>query len=407
MGLRNRTISVIARSQLYAYLKCAWKGQVICKGQSLKELILGALGLRNAAIAEEWLQLPQVEAFMDKAQRALLSLLKVLCTNHARQQRRITHIFDDWEDLLNAGHAADTTPEMEKFMAKHGAARVGDESGYWDDHICQTWVTNCVSLMQMHFFLLGIQLELFGEYELPMIYWYVDYIIGYRADVLHGLERRYYKLVQKRMSDSQSAAKKSPKRKSKEKQELEDQQAWLLTIQEHILLTDALRHMTRGLLWALVGLEKLGLVPGHATPFNEERERYQQRFYRIFRLSVPPALEYEMFQQSTDVSSFTGEALIEMAANTFAKCIPPLMQIHSLAASTSSSSSSRALPANVDELKVMQRVAMTNKIALSVVAGALAKDEAQEGLQVTVDFSTHRTFYVLQISRRSKAQEGS
>lgn len=157
------------------------------------------------------------------------------------------------------------------------------------------------------------------------------------------------------------------------------------------------RHMNRGLLWSLVALQKLGLIQKHVTPFNEEGERYHQRFYRVFPISVPPSLEYEMFQKSTDVSKFTGEALIEMAANTFATCIQPLAQILTIRRSAPITSS-------MNELKLMQRVAMSNKIALQVVLSERSKVNSKEDLKVKIDFSTHKTFYVLQITRQSQGQ---
>ena len=118
MQLRDRNISVIARSQLFTYLKRTLKGGVACRGQPLKVLILGSLGLRDEVMIAEWVELPGVNAFMDKAEKCVLSLFKVLCANHARQHRRMTGIFDDWEDLLSVGHTADTTPEMEAFMVR-------------------------------------------------------------------------------------------------------------------------------------------------------------------------------------------------------------------------------------------------------------------------------------------------
>ena len=73
-----------------------------------------------------------------------------------------------------------------------------------------------------------------------MVYWYVDYIVGYRSDVLQGLDRRYRTIHQWKVNNDQVDAKGKRKDKEKERLDAENLRTWLITIQEHILMTEAL-----------------------------------------------------------------------------------------------------------------------------------------------------------------------
>ena len=73
-----------------------------------------------------------------------------------------------------------------------------------------------------------------------MVYWYVDYIVGYRSDVLQGLDRRYRTIHQWKVNNDLVDAKGKRKDKEKERLDAENLRTWLITIQEHILMTEAL-----------------------------------------------------------------------------------------------------------------------------------------------------------------------
>ena len=60
--------------------------------------------------------------------------------------------------------------------------------------------------------------------------------------------------------------------------------------------------MCQALFRQAVGLQLAGKMPGPGSPYNEEEQRFDQRFAAYFLLTNPTPLDYQQYRGAMDVT---------------------------------------------------------------------------------------------------------
>ncbi|CAG8633316.1 6278_t:CDS:10, partial [Acaulospora morrowiae] len=240
-----------------------------------------------------------IHNFVDSAAKPLTDYFRILCHNRSRQRRNMCKVIADW-DLLQEG-AENIDTELQT-LAKEEPLE-SEEGPSYSFHLSSWVYIRKLTLLEDILFL-GFELDLYGNHEFVMMYWYLDYILGVHhrhleRTRLHVADHRKFKRQQTHI---QFAPPPSPS---------------VSLIITHQMLTMARQDICRGIHRAIIALQKTGHYVPPKLEFDDENARFSHRFRMYSNLGSPATLTFQDFKETTRLDNITAIDLMNIALQNF------------------------------------------------------------------------------------------
>lgn len=172
-------------------------------------------------------------------------------------------IISEWEILQEEAAGVD---EVFHNLQKDSEGNALDTPYYFS-----SWAYNLKLTMMEKILFLGFELDLYGQHEYIMVYWYVQCVLGSRAYLLDRISNYV---------DSDNS------------------NDYLRTNQ---LLNQAKKSLSEAMLKILATAKHAGQFDQQRHDFDHEETRYEQRFKPFVQLLSPPHPSYDMFLETLDI----------------------------------------------------------------------------------------------------------
>jgi hypothetical protein len=289
--------------------------------------------------------------------------------NRARQRRRLRRGCEDMANLYQHALIAEACPLAGAKLAMGGwrwrPLAADDPQGP-----LATWVEKETAWHMVSHLLMGFELELVEAGEVPMLYWYADFLLATCAQDLAAL----------------SAARPNPDRQQ---------------IYREQVMFEALRPMCQATFRLGLALNACGAIagagPDSSSFFATDAERFEMRF-GFFGTSVerPEPLVFAQYQAAADISTVPLTRLAELAAESF-------MRAKSVCDLAVNSADNLGLKeAQIAEFKSLARSASANLVAAGMVKRALESGGDVLGLEASYELKGHRAFPVASLKSSKK-----
>ena len=391
--------------------------------------VMGACAPLEMVAGDVWLsptpvpaEAPAFSRFLRTAVATLTNVARIKLCNGGRHRRRLLHCLEDCEVMAQDAAAVDYGP----LAAALAASKSSWRGTPWVEAACRHYTVLVSGLLQVQHLLMGCELRLYHESELSMLYWYADYLLGAMGESFGVLmtsghvamekdRKRFDELAAERKRAAHSGAggdggsgkgkgKKKDKARprgssisGKEAEALEASRRKLAAFQSLAMMSEARRWCCRGIVRLIAALQVGGHLREWKTPFNSGRERFEQRFVVLHRVSLPAPLQYEAYLQSTDASNFDEAQLLGYAGDCFESssvCLAQLQKHQRFA---------QNITAQNAEYKALLRAAMTNKTAVEILKREAAKG-VKTDLKVTFDYLGGH-YAVVKLARTTQQQQ--
>ncbi|XP_057419627.1 uncharacterized protein LOC130713831 isoform X2 [Lotus japonicus] len=326
---------------------------------SMFSMITRAAGLPQAAENHDI----RKSEFMVQLVQMVINLLKILCTNAAWQRRKLGKMLQEWRVIYVQLELA--------FKKEFGEA----SSTSNDKNICfkiyqqiLVWVEEQTYWIAFRFLFLGFELELYSVHDYCMVYWYI-YVV-----LINLTEKKHIRMA---MSSGPARKKAKKKRDPSKDAGMEYISAPVKFLQSKIYLAEGL-----GMMLAALRNEQRIVPP--QSPFNTEKEVFNQQFELLLKACIPDHVSYLTFQDSTVRANF----------HTLVTC-DYFKEAQRIAKELESSFAND--PDMMAELRRIEQVAERNSIALNVICRVGARDPS---LKISFTLS-HHPFFVTAIVKRS------
>lgn len=238
--------------------------------------------------------------FLVYGARGIIRRLRTLLSNRSRARRRLVHCFEDSSVLVSDGETLD---EKQVPLALRG---VDDGPRY-----LSRWALDWTLAEMQQWLLVGFELQMYEQYEFPVVWWYLDSLAGSRrsnqGEVLRHNEAQKQKL--KALRDRRNkgpAAPPAPPQPTYHSLELEAQFSFI-----------------RGMVFVmalLVSTKKLEHEPAGGLASSDSR--YYRRLMPFLRLATPTMANYRSFSKSfmEDLLKAPQVELTKRALQLFADC---------------------------------------------------------------------------------------
>eukprot|EP00617_Octactis_speculum_P020933 CAMPEP_0185764208 /NCGR_PEP_ID=MMETSP1174-20130828/23131_1 /TAXON_ID=35687 /ORGANISM="Dictyocha speculum, Strain CCMP1381" /LENGTH=751 /DNA_ID=CAMNT_0028446643 /DNA_START=3 /DNA_END=2258 /DNA_ORIENTATION=+ len=329
---------------------------IVAMNLYVDDLLLARLPFRTVVakamvdfgVPKELSQLDCVDQFISRLVKPVYESLRLMTLNLSHQRLALESILTQWNPIQNEAHILDThfrhQLQLEPTVPPH-------LSDWAMGHVC--------ALMQRHI-ALGIELELFSNHEVAVVFWYWEYLLSMqihtsmRAELAKAEWHRRQTIITSGREEAAAAAagmaatkksegsrggrgshgsnkkkgkqlRKAEKKKKNNAESKDEQQQ-----QQPLLLSDLRLHTSRSLcrgafriLAALQGLENVGKV-GQSALFTAPACRFKHRFKAYTVIQTPPCLNYEDFADQCiqlGDSPQQAHALLETANQSFRQAI--------------------------------------------------------------------------------------
>eukprot|EP01122_Echinamoeba_exundans_P017988 TRINITY_DN9917_c0_g1_i1.p1 TRINITY_DN9917_c0_g1~~TRINITY_DN9917_c0_g1_i1.p1 ORF type:complete len:679 (-),score=120.65 TRINITY_DN9917_c0_g1_i1:1126-3162(-) len=293
--------------------------------------------------------------------RGIMRRLRTILANRSRTRRRLVHCFEDSSILITDGETLD---EKQVPIALRGV-----EEG---PRYMSRWALDWTLEEMQQWLLVGFELQVYEQYEYPIIWWYLDSLTGNRlqnqAAVLKYNEAQKHKL--KALRDRRNkgpAGPPAPPPPTYHSLELEMQ----FGLNRAMVFVMAL----------LVSSKKMELEPPGALSSAEAR--YYRRLTPFIRITTPGLANYRSYQKSflEDLLKAPATELTKRALQHFSEAQTAIGKLLKFTEPAPSA-------AQAAELKKILRVCVMNGLAVG------KWNPATSG-PATFDFSTHPHYPVL------------
>ncbi|PRP76015.1 n-alpha-acetyltransferase 35, NatC auxiliary subunit-like [Planoprotostelium fungivorum] len=361
--------NVIARSRMH--LCVLSEGKILGKmtvDETINEGML-AFHVPPATVKKQ-----QTQDFVVEVAKVAVHSIRVLSYNRARQRRKIVHLLDDIVIIIQYAQSLDyeykpPTEDQEDPGARH----------------LESWVLDLAVPFMVQFVELGFELELYHPTEYASIYWYLDYLQGFR------LRNSQYvsSLVAEGESKKSKGKKKTP---------------FVPSIDQ--LYTEAHMALCRGIFRMIYAMHCS--FPGNVIPYSpfstslfpgpsSDEMRFYHRFGVFHKLTQPTPLHYNHFKETTVHDTLTVEQLIHGATECFKQAKFCIEKVVAHAKTTSIFTEPTQTPLTLSRystthLQSLMKVSVTNLVQFQLLQGAKAKGEAKP---LGVNFSAHGVYIVL------------
>lgn len=344
---------------------------------------------------------PDTKLFVEMVSVAVQGWCHAMCLNRSRQRRRHRRGMEDWANLLEHAFNADASPAFQHWL-RHCSGwqwRPPDNPAVPREEAlgpCASWVEKgCAAVLLQHF-LMGFELDLYQPKEFCMLYWYCDYLhgtIAVSAPLFLGVQPQAPSpaSLSKGSLPSLTSKGKHGKHKSSAKSKTPDKAAPLATDGAHVKYTvqeaqQALvgRQMCQALMRVATGLMACGAIANPDMPFNSESTRFEQRFAAFGFMQRPVPLVYEQFISAMDISEVKPSDLLESALSNFGAA-----RKGTAALLHDSRQSQLMTEDKLQDLKAIDRVAVQNSVAVSILLKSMQEDGRLQRYKVSWELSHH------------------
>ncbi|KAK9867013.1 hypothetical protein WJX84_003646 [Apatococcus fuscideae] len=326
---------------------------------------------------------PEVDMFVEQAVIAVQGWCQGMCLNRARQRRRHRHALPDWAHLYQHALNADLSQGFMDWQTGAGWQWPHPTTDAPDQDLqgpLATWVERETALIMLQHLLLGFELELYQRYELCMIYWYCDYLIGVGLQACKKMGAGIQAAANGRGGVASKPARSNAKPK---RSEANDSRRLDLMLESQEMEVE--RELCQGMLRLCAGLSIAGALPSRPAPFNDEEHLFDQRFSRFNHCARPEPLLHHQYAESADPTGVSAAALFQMAKDNF------------LCAKRAANFIGRMAAHSKEDLQALDRVATQNTVALMLMSKVLADGKLEH--VVTWDFSVHCCYPVLGLKK--------
>jgi hypothetical protein len=312
-----------------------------------------------------------LDTLLEQGVIAVGNYVQASLLNRARQRRRLRRGCEDMANLYQHALIAEGCPLAGAKLAMGGwrwrPLAADDPQGP-----LATWVEKETAWHMVSHLLMGFELELVEAGEVPMLYWYADFLLATCAQNLAAL----------------SAARPNPDRQQ---------------IYRDQVMFEALRPMCQATFRLGLALNACGAIAGvgggdgaESSSFATDAERFEMRF-GFFGTSVerPEPLVFAQYQAAADISTVPLARLAELAAESF-------MRAKSVCDLAVNSADKLGLnEAQIAEFKSLARSASANLVAAGMVKRALESGGVL-GLEASYELKGHRAFPVASLKSKKK-----
>eukprot|EP00210_Caulerpa_lentillifera_P007357 g7032.t1 len=315
--------------------------------------------------------------FLEQAMIGIQNWICCLCLNQYRQRRRLKRGLEDWRRLYDHAQAADTSSEFLDFMSSH----------HWNWPLANNsstsygpftvWVEKETSLVMVRHLFLGFEQKLYNPNEYLSIFWYCDYLL---TKVIM-CTRELFNIWPTEISTSN-------KKQIKAHQQLE-----IIRSQKHSLelaLLELEQCMCQGLTRVMLALRLAKIVDLNPLPFNEELNRFEQRFLSFWVLEHPEPLDFAAFHASTSPEGTNAASLFVIGARFFALTKDKAISMTKRGAITGLGED------DTNRINQIEKVAKTNELASKLLEKLTATGAK---INVKFNFEMDKHFPSLAISR--------
>jgi len=236
-----------------------------------------------------------MDTLLEQAVIAIGNWVQATLLNRSRQRRRLRRGCEDMANLYQHALNAEACPLAGAKLVTGGwrwrALAQDDPQGP-----LATWVEKETAWSMASHVLLGFELELYEPSEVPMLLWYVDYLLA---------------------NASQARAVLVAARPQQQQQHQQQQQQQQQHYREEVTL-DAMRALSQGLFRLSLALSACGAAPATACDFASADERFELRF-GFFAATVerPDPVSFAQYQASIDLTGLPLPRLLELSRESF------------------------------------------------------------------------------------------
>lgn len=300
---------------------------------------------------------------LGKMLNVTVHFFKAIGNNHSRRRRKFRKILIEWSHLIQDGDALDSQLNI---MARRPKEDFVHYFTYWQ-------IDNALRIVK-YYLIQGFELDLYEEYELPTIFWYLDNIMSTRYQNYMNHLSQITKLKYKKMK-----LKMKKKKIKEESEEKPPRTPYLLEI-------EAKFHLIRGLYKYIAALDWFKKIKHPTTELCSDQTLFFCRFRRISEIDYLPTFRFSQFKEKyIDVIKnkiSDGSVLLNGAIDLLKKSQESIKQWMNTEKSEL-----------VKDARSLLRIAITNAVNIQKVK----KDYNNPNLFLHLDFSINPHFPVISL----------
>lgn len=362
--------SVLPRSY-FVYLALNYKGKFFSH-ISLKPLIKEDLRLftnpaclnPKTSVADNLQAREAADNFLIKAAPVILDWLNVYGYHRSTHRQRMTQTLEFFADLqIEADH-------MDKLLHNiSGRTNPGSERPNVSGFGC--WVLNFLVQVMMEYLQIGFELKLYSPFEHHYIFWYIEYLLGWRHTCLKSA--KHFHSIEANLLNKGKTSKKGKAKAKAIRAPMKE-----LEREENYVLVERL--LCLGLVQELDGLRMANKLPYPMFEWFTPPRSYAKRFAVFSPVATPQLIPYHTYHKlcSESTAKMTSSMMYTASGKQFDNVKLTL-------------ESQGSVPGDVQQLLT---VAKTNMVITKLAAQGHKKGSK---LVPEFDFSTHRHFPIIRI----------
>ncbi|CAI5474107.1 unnamed protein product [Closterium sp. Yama58-4] len=308
--------------------------------------------------------------FVKKASHAVQAVLRAQCSNGARERRMLAKLLPDWNHLLSLAGDVDACETVERYTTANFA------QGWWRESVATSWVVEYTCRIVIRYLQLGFSTRLYAPSEFLSAFWYLDSVL---ATLIHNVSAREASLQKPFTAPSSRKARRKP---------AAAQPSSPPPPSLDLALLSAYQLLCKAYVRLLAAFVLDGKLTQRPSPFNTDRQRYQQRYAVLKRVQLPEPLSYAAFQRAVSPAGLSVPELYQMSLDFFRTTATNLPTIQALAAAAAPAGTVGASEAVEGEVQQLERVCASNATALFVAHRA----GAGSVLKASFEFTAHPSF---------------
>lgn len=204
----RRSPGLLARAKLYLMLGSRDKllgriGIVYLVADAVRDFDAIDPGINKAISTNDSDLKPVLANYYTQFGNTFCDIFKVLCNNRARQRRKLAKMLDKMQTLVAQAYDVSSAVSAVWFCRNVTDARTLD---------LQVFVNRYSVEMCIRYLLLGFELKLYAKHEYHMIWYYLEYLLGWIHTTMKEAMARHQEQVST-ASQSSSGGKKNKKKK--------------------------------------------------------------------------------------------------------------------------------------------------------------------------------------------------
>ncbi|KAL7317714.1 N-alpha-acetyltransferase, non-catalitic subunit, variant 2 [Mucor circinelloides] len=292
-----------------------------------------------------------LKTYLDRISMVFVEYFKINCHNRSRQRRMLCKVVAEWEILQEEAAGVD-----EVFHALEK-----DKEDTATPYYFSSWAYNLKLTMIEKILYLGFELDLYGQHEYIMVYWYTQCVLGSRAYLLDRISNFMDQTIQ-----------------------IPDVYNYLRTKQ---LMNHSKKCLSEAMLKLLLTAKHTNQFDQRTLVFDDEETRYLHRFKPFIPLISPPHPTYQQFSEIVNIEDFDVSRMKEIIKNDFAEAKKVLEGL--LAMSPEETNTDMCHDHFKEDIKNLIRTVVANSIGLNYIS------ETSPRANIDTNFKYHPWFPVL------------